>query len=207
MRRCEPDEDLGRTKKSKILRTEEASIRSGPPSPLYDWTQFKSDMMTETKFDVAPLTPHVETNAWKDVFDIQPRFHIRNIPVDTFRTAYAVSALVRVLVIVNTLTPGAAGRTKGILVDGPTTLEMLSSVGVKLMTRDRNKVSVRISRKLTRSVRSYCRCACRKPQDRPLRCAFKQLIAYISRFAFWRQTQNRFESYGKLPANMDPSSG
>lgn len=120
------------------IQSSVASASTVPPSPLDDWTRFKNDIMTETIPAVA-IEPS-NTNLLP-TRDRRMRPNVLDLPAETFRTAYAFCALLRVLAMINALATGSSNSVRGLLADTATTVEMIASVGARLAARHSKQVS------------------------------------------------------------------
>ena len=120
------------------LQSSATSPSTVPPSPLDDWTRFRNDIMTETMPNLA-----IEPSATEAISarGQQERLNVLDLPTETFRTAYAFCALLRILAMINALAAGSSGTVRGLLADTATTMEMIASVGARLGARHRKQVS------------------------------------------------------------------
>jgi len=120
------------------LQSSVTSASTVPPSPLDDWTRFRNDIMTETMPNLA-----IEPSATEAISarGQQERLNVLDLPTETFRTAYAFCALLRILAMINALAAGSSGTVRGLLADTATTMEMIASVGARLGARHRKQVS------------------------------------------------------------------
>ena len=120
------------------LQSSVTSVSTVPPSPLDDWTRFRNDIMTETM-----PNPAIGLSATQAVVtrDQRVRLNVFDLPTETFRTAYAFCALLRILAMINALATGSSGTVRGLLADTATTMEMIASVGARLGARLRKQVS------------------------------------------------------------------
>jgi hypothetical protein len=94
--------------------------------------------MTETMPAVA-IEP--SATGTKPTGDQRVRLNVLDLPTETFRTAYAFCALLRILAMINALATGSPGTVRGLLADTATTMEMIASVGASLAARHRKQVS------------------------------------------------------------------